>query len=493
MEAANEELKASNEEIRSINEELQASNEELETSKEELQSLNEELNTTNVQLQTKLDELEMRTDDLNNLLNSTDVATLFLDADLRIRWFTPAMKALPELLPSDVGRPLAHFAQRFTGDLIENARRVLAKLAPEDAEVVGADDRWYLRHIVPYRTQDNRISGVVATFTDITERKRREQEIEDAKEFAEAIVGAVRFPLVVLTPELRVRSANAAFYDLFQVTPDVTEGRPLAQLGNRQWDIPELHQRLSRVLPEDAELAELEIDHEFERIGRRAMLLHARPLDGARLILLGMVDLTERKRGEEERELLSRELSHRVKNILAVVQSLAVQTNHSRSVEEFRDTFVGRLSALARAHSLVLDADWRSADLRRLVEQALQAYRVDHPDVVKIEGDSVPLSPAQGLGLSLVLHELGTNAVKYGALSHQDGRLRVSWRVEDRRSGRRVRLRWEEAGGPPVAPPAEKGFGTRLIERACTYELEGEVELQYAPDGLCCEIVFPVT
>ena len=153
MEAANEELKASNEEIRSINEELQASNEELETSKEELQSLNEELNTVNNQLQAKVGELEARTDDLNNLLNSTDVATLFLDRSLCIRWFTPSMKALLELLPTDIGRPISHFAQRFSdGDLLEEARKVLERLLPSDAEVVDDLGRWYIRHIVPYRT-----------------------------------------------------------------------------------------------------------------------------------------------------------------------------------------------------------------------------------------------------------------------------------------------------------------------------------------------------
>jgi two-component system, chemotaxis family, CheB/CheR fusion protein len=179
------------------------------------------------------------------------------------------------------------------------------------------------------------------------------------------------------------------------------------------------------------------------------MLLHARPLEGAQLILLGMVDLTERKRGEQERELLARELSHRVKNILAVVQSLATQTDHSRSVEEFRETFIGRLSALARAHSLLLEGQWRGTDLKELVEQALQAYRVDDPEVIHVEGKSVALSPAQGLGLSLILHELGTNAVKYGALSRAGGGVHVAWRVEESSRGRRVHLRWQEHGGPP--------------------------------------------
>ena len=494
MEASNEELKASNEEIRSINEELQASNEELETSKEELQSLNEELNTTNSQLQAKVEELEVRTNDLNNLLNSTDVATLFLDRSLCIRWFTPSMKALLELLPSDIGRPISHFAQRFSGgDLVEDARKVLDRLLPADAEVMDDLGRWYIRHILPYRTGDDRIDGVVVTFTEITDRKRREREVNEAKEFAEAIVQAVRFPLVVLTPELRVKSANAAFYDTFQVTPDETEGRALAQLGNQQWEIPELHRLLTRVLPERTEFSDFEIEHEFERIGRRTMLLHARPLDGAQLIMLGMVDLTERKRHERERELLARELSHRVKNTLAVVQSLAMQTDHSGSVEEYRDKFVGRLSALARAHSLLLDAQWRGADLRELVEQALQAYRVDHPEVIEIDGGPVPLTANQGLGLSLILHELGTNAAKYGALSSPNGRVRVFWQLEEADQDRRVRLRWEERGGPPVEPPKEMSFGTRLIERACTHELDGEVELEYAPGGLRCEMVFPLS
>ena len=436
----------------------------------------------------------MRTNDLNNLLNSTDVATLFLDRNLCIRWFTPSMKTLLELLPSDIGRPMSHFAQRFKGgDLLEDARKVLERLLPSDIEVVDDLGRWYIRRILPYRSDDDRIDGVAVTFTEITDRKRREREVDEAREFAEAIVEAVRFPLVVLTPELRVKSANAAFYDTFQVTRDETEGRPLAQLGNRQWDIRALHQRLLTVLAGRTEVSEFEIEHDFERIGRRTMLLHARPLDGAQLILLGMVDLTERKRGEQERELLARELSHRVKNTLAVVQALAMQTDHSDTVEEFRDKFVGRLSALARAHSLLLDAEWRGADIKELVKRAVEAYRVDRPGKIEVEGGHVPLTATQALGLSLILHELATNAVKHGALSSSEGRVQVSWNMERGKDGRRVRLLWEERGGPRVEQPGRKGFGTRLIERACTHELAGEVELKYGRGGLRCEVVFPLS
>jgi two-component system, chemotaxis family, CheB/CheR fusion protein len=494
METSNEELKASNEEIRSINEELQASNEELETSKEELQSLNEELNTVNNQLQAKVGELEQRTDDLNNLLNSSDVATLFLDRNLCIRWLTPSMKALLSLLPTDIGRPISHFAQRFRGgELVEDVRSVLERLQPADAEVVDELGRWYIRHIVPYRTGHDRIEGVVVTFTDISERKHAEEELQAAKEFSEQIVKAVRFPLVVLTPDLRVKSANEAFYDTFQVTRDETEGVLLSQLGNLQWNIPELLQLLTKVLLENKEVVGFEIERDFEQIGRRTMLVYARPLDGAQLILVGMVDLTERKRAEEDRELLTRELSHRVKNLLAVVQALAIQTDgRIRSVDAYRESFVGRLQALARSHTLLIDANWRSADLKTLIEQAVAAYRVDRPEQLLVEGEPVTIAPRQALGLSLVLHELGTNAAKYGAMSQQNGRLRIFWQIEGDDSGRRVRLRWEERDVPRTEEAGEKGFGTELMERACTYELDGEVELTYEPQGLSCEIVFPL-
>jgi two-component sensor histidine kinase len=209
--------------------------------------------------------------------------------------------------------------------------------------------------------------------------------------------------------------------------------------------------------------------------------------------MVTFTEITERKRGEQERELLSRELSHRVRNILAVVQALAMQTEASGSIEEYRDAFVGRLSAMTRAHSMLLDEQWRGADLKALVELALQPYRVDAPGAIEVEGPSLRLTAHQGLGLSLILHELGTNDAKYGALSREGARVHVSWRVESGDRGRHVSLRWRERGGPRVKPPREKSFGTRLIEQASAYELEGDLELNYAAGGLRCEVVFPLT
>ena len=225
--------------------------------------------------------------------------------------------------------------------------------------------------------------------------------------------------------------------------------------------------------------------------GSRSWMLLAGASLGDGTTVEYVIDISERKRAERERELLFPGNSVTgSKTLSAVVQALAMQTDGSGSVEEYRDKFVGRLSALARARSLLLDAQWRGPDLKQLVEQALQAYRSDHPDVLEIQGGPVPLSPTQGLGLSLILHELATNAAKYGALSRSEGRVHVSWQVS----------RATTAGACACAGRSreclrrrQRGFGTRLIERACQHELEGEVELNYIPGGLRVELMFPLS
>ncbi len=188
-EAAGEELKASNEEIMSMNEEFQSTNEELETSREELQSLNEELNTVNSQLQDKVEEIEQARNDLSNLLNSTEIATLFLDRDIRIRRFTPLAVQLTSVRASDVGRPLHELALTFDDPaLLADCRRVLEHLVPRETEVWSLDRKaCYLRRIMPYRTEDNRILGVVITLVNITARKEASAAIGEARLYAQLI------------------------------------------------------------------------------------------------------------------------------------------------------------------------------------------------------------------------------------------------------------------------------------------------------------------
>jgi two-component system, chemotaxis family, CheB/CheR fusion protein len=214
FEVSNQELKASNEEVTSINEELQSTNEELETGKEELQSVNEELLTVNAQLQGKIAELEAATNDLTNLLSSTDIAVVFLDTRFRVRRFTPAVRDLMDLIESDVGRPMTDLAQKFSdANLLHDAQEVLDKLIPVETEVLSASGRWYLRRVLPYRTTENQISGVVITFVDIGARKQAEQEILEARENLHAVLEQLPAAVVIAeapTGKLMLANRHAA-------------------------------------------------------------------------------------------------------------------------------------------------------------------------------------------------------------------------------------------------------------------------------------------
>jgi two-component system CheB/CheR fusion protein len=218
FEASNEELKASHEEVLSVNEELQSANEELETSKEELQSLNEELSTVNSQLQAKIFELEHSTNDLSNLLSSTSIAVVFLDTQLMVRQFTPAVQDLLELIPTDIGRPISDLAPKFTavdgrsaphGALRGIARAVLDNLTPIETEVRSDSGRWYLHRTLPYRTRDNHIEGVVLTFVDISARKAAEHSVAHMQARLQAALEQMPAAVIIVdAPNGVIRYAN---------------------------------------------------------------------------------------------------------------------------------------------------------------------------------------------------------------------------------------------------------------------------------------------
>ena len=495
FERTNEELKAANEEVTSMNEELQSTNEELETSKEELQSSNEELETVNSQLVHKNQELVNTTDTLNNLLASSEIATVFLDKDFCIRWFSPSSKDLLELVDTDIGRPVSHFAWKVQDeDLLSDARTVLQKLTGIDAEVRSSAGRWYLRRLLPYRTHEDRIAGVVIAFIDITDQKLAQDEVNEARLLAEAIIDTVRHPVLVLDRELRVQSINSAFSDAFGCAEDESKGYLLHELDHAAWDIPELRQLLAEVLSEGRSFDGFEIEHVFPNRGRRHMLLNARKLangaDHANLILLAIEDVTERREAEDLRQTLINELSHRVKNMLAMVQSIGSQTlRRSSTLEEFKLAFTGRLNSLARVHDLLVSENWSGADLDQLVRRTMAPHGME--DRIRAEGPSLNKTPEAGVAMAMVLNELATNAVKYGALSDESGRLEVTWDRKDRDDGPWIHLHWTEAAGRPVTVPARRGFGSTLIERSITHQLGGTAALNFREEGLHCDIAFP--
>lgn len=204
LETSNQELGSTNEEFQSSNEELQSTIEEMETSREELQSVNEELTTINTELQNKSDEASQNINDMNNLIASTMIANIFLDSNLRIKRFTPATADVLNLVKTDIGRPIGDFSLKLDyPDLEKDIAEVLRALALKERVVRHRNGLWYMARILPYRTIDNLIDGVVITFVDITEQKRTQVALQDALAYAEGIVETAREPFVVLDADLR--------------------------------------------------------------------------------------------------------------------------------------------------------------------------------------------------------------------------------------------------------------------------------------------------
>jgi PAS domain-containing protein len=305
MQTSQEELKSANEELQSTNEELQSTNEELTTSKEEMQSMNEELQTVNAELQVKVDDLSRMNNDMKNLLDSTEIATVFLDNALRVRLFTIGSNRVYKLIPGDVGRLITDISSDMLyPELAEDAREVLRTLAFHEKQVAARDGRWFTVRIMPYRTLENMIDGVVITFTDITVYRTLEAKLREAREFAENIVDTVREPIVILDAELRVVSASRSFYQSFKVKPENTEKQYIYDLGNHQWDIPKLRKLLEDILPKITTFDDFEIEHDFLDVGKRTMLLNGRKIfsEGGKtqLIVLAIEDVTERRRTSGE-------------------------------------------------------------------------------------------------------------------------------------------------------------------------------------------------
>ncbi|MFZ0426940.1 MAG: CheR family methyltransferase, partial [Acidobacteriota bacterium] len=281
METSNEELRSSNEELQSTNEELQSTNEEMETSKEEMQSLNEELNTVNAELSSKVEELAHANDDLKNLLNATQVATIYLDERLRVKRYTEAAKEVIPLIESDVGRPLSDLATTLRYErLVEDCRQVLATLAPRERYVTGADQRSYIVRIMPYRTSENAIKGMVITIFDLARLLNRSLEENLVREYLEGVIQTVRAPLVVLDRSLHIISASEAFLETFHFRREDVQDRRIYDLSHGTWKDDRLRQLLESTLPPRETVQGFDLERTLESGDRIVLQVNAQKIKG---------------------------------------------------------------------------------------------------------------------------------------------------------------------------------------------------------------------
>jgi two-component system, chemotaxis family, CheB/CheR fusion protein len=297
MKSSNEELRSANEELQSMNEEAQSTNEELETSKEELQSINEEMVTVNNELQMKIDELTRTKDDMTNLFNSTEIAIIFLDKNLKIRNFTKDATHLIKMIDSDVGRPISDIVSNLKYEkLTEDVNQVMERVTFKEMELETEEGEWFQTRIMPYKTSKNVIDGVVITFNNITESKKQISDSLDALELADSVIQTVREPLLVLDSHMRVVSANRSFYHTFKINPEETLNKILYQLGGKEWDLTSLRDLLENIIPDKKDLQDYVVEDDFPNIGHRKMILNARQIyqegKGTNMILLAMEDVT---------------------------------------------------------------------------------------------------------------------------------------------------------------------------------------------------------
>ena len=493
LEASTEELQSSNEEYQSVNEELQSTNEELETSSEELQSLNEELAVLNAELSVRNETLVDLNDDLVNLIDSTSIATLFLDQDLRIKRFTPALLDIFRVRDGDQGRPIGDIVSKLAEKgLQSDAEAVLRTLAPIQREVwLESGERTYQMQVRPYRNGHKAISGVVVTFSDVTDRKLAEM---DRAQLA-AIVSSSDDAIIGHDLDGIITSWNAGAERLLGYATSEMIGVPVGHLllkaqGAQEDEIKDWIGQGQIISHQEGFLrrkdaSEIEVSQSIS------------PVRGGDGTVVGMArivrDNTARRRADAEKALLLGELDHRVKNILATVSAIIRQTLHAaESPAVFVKSIEGRIQALTRAHGLLTRDGSGQGSLQALLATELEPYG-EQGKRMHIDGPEIILSPRAGLVLAMAIHELATNAAKYGAFSTNDGHLSVIWDIEGAQGESILKLDWTETDGPPVVPPERLGFGSSFIERALNYEFDAAVTRTFAPTGLRCVVELPFT
>jgi two-component system CheB/CheR fusion protein len=488
-EATNEELQASNEEVQSANEELQSVNEELETSKEELESTNEELTTVNEELANRNVELNRLNSDLVNLQTSTHLAIVLLGRDLTIRRFSVQAEKQFNLVAADVGRPIGNVRHNLDlSDLESFVSEVIASVREAEREVRDKAGRWYSLRVRPYLTLDNKVDGAVMVLVDIDALKRAGEALATSA----AIVDSSDDAIISKSLEGIIVTWNKGAERLFGYTAQEAIGQPITMLipPDRLQEESDILTRLRR--------GERVNHYETIRIRKDGSSLEISltisPIRNEKGDIIGASkiarDISERKQAEERQRLLTNELAHRGKNLLAVVQAIVSRSlSGERPLAEAREVLARRIHALARSQSIPAAEGLEGTSVTAILQGEFEAFS----DRVEAVGPDLMLNSKSAQTFALLVHELATNASKHGALSRQGGQVAIHWSIEGEGAEARFKFQWQERGGPAVTLPSRQGFGRMLLEKAVAQDFDTQPKIKFAPEGLAYEIDVPLS
>ena len=385
--------------------------------------------------------------------------------------------------PEDLAADMAEVDRLIRGE--GTAYTLEKRYLRKDGQVI-----WGQLAVSLLRDADNRPYRFVSIVADINARKTAEEALTLARRRLEMAASAAALGVWEwATGDAEVHYSPRA-RDIAGFGPDEPVTIEKVLEGTHPDDRALLIERTGRAWSAEDHLgAEYRVVHPERGVRWLRAYSAAAPDDDGGVRLFGTLeDITQQRQAEERLRLLMREVDHRANNLLTVVQSVVALTR-ADGVEAFRQALDGRIQALARAHQLLAASRWEGADLRRLAEEELQPYGLGDDGRIGLEGPPVSVSPAQAQALGLALHELATNAAKYGALSAPAGRVALDWRLEDGR----LELTWRERGGPPAASPTRRGFGATILARSLGGPLGGSVEMDWAPEGVTARLTLPLS
>jgi two-component system CheB/CheR fusion protein len=503
LDSARQTIRTTVEELETSNEELKSSNEEMMSMNEELQSANEELSTINEELQNKVAELAQVNGDLRNLIESTEIATIFLDTNLCVRSFTPESCRFFRLVDHDHGRQFRDIKTDLDGaDIFEACQRVLAERRPEQLEVrTGDGSAELLLRILPYRTDAGQIGGVLLTLTPVTELRRAARRLQAAEATAtqrlieiEELYRVAPQAMALVDRQLKYRRVNQRLADMNGYAVEEHLGRTVPEILPVL--APKIIPYIRKVFETGESILSIELvgETDAEPDVTKTWEVDWYPLlRGAEIDAVGMNvrDVTKFKQLEHELRRVMRELQHRVKNMLGNVMALINRARREDGDPRVvLETLVMRIRALANTHNLLTAQNWGPTRFSDIL--TLELIEVYGRERVHLRGPELRLNTRATLALGMAFHELATNASKYGACSSANGRIKVSWWRVDEGDGEKLVIRWEEEGGPPVEPPTRQGFGSRLIESTIRGSLGGELSQKWERKGLECVIEIPI-